>query len=428
MSTMRVDAAIVGGGPAGLAAAVALRRQGANVVVIERETGVGGIARHTDHTGYGLREFHRLLRGPAYAARWADRAERAGVVIRTGTTATGWAGVGASSCSLSLTSSSGVEVLEARGIVLATGTRERPRSARLVPGSRPSGVLTTGALQQLVATGHRAGGPGEIGSRAVVVGAEHVSFSAILTLAHAGCATVAMVTPESRHQSFGALRLLTAGRHRVPIHTRTRVSGIRGRPRLEAVELTDVDTGGTRIVECDTIVFTGDWVPDHELARRGGLVIDRGTLAPRVDAGLRTMTPGIFAAGNLLHGAETAAVCAASGAWVGRSVAEWLANDDPGAWAPAGAVAIECDPPLRWVSPNLIAPGQATVPHGHLLARTDGFAKGVRAVVHQDGRELWSGRLRRTVPTMPVHLPAGWMGRVEPGGPVRITLTAGMTG
>src|SRR6185295_17904128 len=147
----------------------------------------GGIPRYTDHTGFGLRDLHRCLRGPRYAARYRARAAALGVDVRTQTTATAWAGPQA----LALTAPSGLAELAADAIVLATGCRERPRAARLVAGDRPRGVLTTGLLQQLVALrGQR------IGGRAVVVGAEHVSFSAVMTLAHAGATTVAMVTEE----------------------------------------------------------------------------------------------------------------------------------------------------------------------------------------------------------------------------------------
>ena len=423
MSTSHVDVAVVGGGPAGLAAAVALRSTGVSVTVLEREEALGGIARHANHTGYGLREFHRLLRGPAYARRWAERAEHAGVVAETGTTVTGWSNDDATTRILTLTSPQGIRELRARAVVLATGTRERPRSARLVPGSRPLGVLTTGALQQIVALGDGVPATSGVGRRAVIIGAEHVSFSAVLTLAHVKCATVAMVTPEPRHQSYAALKISTASRHRVPVLTRTVVTEIRGRPRVESVEICDLATGATRLLDCDTVVFTGDWVPDHELARRGGLAIDPGTRAPRVDAELRTDAPGVFAAGNLLHGAETASVCAASGAWTAKAVTQWLADDDPSMWPTSRGVRVECAPPLRWVSPNLLVPGQRAVPHGHLLARSSAFAQRPEIVVSQGDRELWAGRLRRTVPTMPVHLPVAWLGRVEAGEPVRIAVT-----
>jgi thioredoxin reductase len=412
-----VDVLVVGGGPAGLAAAVALRRAGVTVTVVEREAALGGIARHADHTGYGLREFKRLLRGPAYARAWTARAERAGVDARTETTVTGWVGTDAADRTLRLTSPAGIDTVRARAVLLATGTRERPRSARLVPGTRPVGVLTTGALQQVAASEL------PIGRRAVIVGAEHVSFSAVLTLRHDGVAVAAMTTTQPRHQSYVALKAATAGRYRVPVLTQTAVTRIEGRSRVEAVELTDLARGTTRRLECDTVVFSGDWVPDHELARRGDVALDPGTRAPRVDAALRTCTPGVFAAGNLLHGAETAGVCAASGAWAARSIAHWLSEDSSGEWAPQRSVAIECEAPLRWISPNALVPGQTAVPHGHFLLRTAAFVRAPHLVVRQGPNELWSGRVRRVVPAMPIHLPARWLGRVEAGEPIRVAVT-----
>jgi thioredoxin reductase len=411
-----VDALVVGGGPAGLAAATALARAGARSVVVDREPDLGGIPRHTDHLGYGMGEFHRVLRGPAYARAWVARAAHAGADLRPATTVTGWDGdEGASGRALTITSPGGTGVIRAGAVLLATGTRERPRTARLVPGTRPAGVLTTGALQQLARLGR-----GTVGRRAIVVGAEHVSFSAVLTLRHAGCDIAAVVTDERRHQSYAALRL-AATRGRVPVLTHTVLTAITGRQRVEAVELTGLDTGATRRVDCDTVVFTGDWFPDHELARRGGLVIDAGTRAPHVDAGYRTSAPGVFAAGNLLHGAETAGVCAHDGEWVAAAMLDWLDAGTP-TWPVADAVPVECAPPLRWVSPNAVRPGVA-LPHGRFLLRSSAFARRPRLTVDQGGRNLWSGRLRRTVPTMPVHLRAGWLDRIDPnGGAVHVSI------
>ena len=188
---------IVGGGPAGLAAAVELRRRGVpEVLVLEREAAAGGIPRHAQHQGFGLRDLHRPLSGPGYARRYAELAAAAGAELRTETMVTGWAPGGP----LELTGPRGREQLEPAAVVLATGCRERPRSARLVPGSRPEGVMTTGTLQQLVYL--KGLTPG---TRALVVGAEHVSFSALLTLAHGGARAVGMVTELPRHQSLAAV-------------------------------------------------------------------------------------------------------------------------------------------------------------------------------------------------------------------------------
>jgi NADPH-dependent 2,4-dienoyl-CoA reductase/sulfur reductase-like enzyme len=147
-----VDALVVGAGPAGLAAAAALARAGVRAVAVDREAELGGIPRHTDHLGYGVRAFRRLLRGPAYARAWVDRAARAGVDLRPATTVTGWAGGDAARREVTTTSPAGTGTIRARALLVATGTRERPRPARLVPGARPAGVLTTGALPRSTAS------------------------------------------------------------------------------------------------------------------------------------------------------------------------------------------------------------------------------------------------------------------------------------
>jgi hypothetical protein len=279
-------------------------------------------------------------------------------------------------------------------------------------------VMTTGMLQQLVYLKRRSPG-----TRAVVVGAEHVSFSALLTLAHGGARTAGMVTELRRHQSLALFRAGATLRFRVPVWTRTAVTAIHGRPRVEHVELTNLDSGAVRRVPCDTVVFSADWIPDHELAILAGLAIDAGTRGPAVDAALRTSSAGVFAAGNLLHGAETADVAALGGRHAGRSVAAFLANG--GTW-PDARVAIECEPPLRWISPNVVVAGAAVPPRGRFALRPESFVQRPRVEIAQDGRTLWSGRLRRLVPGRSAALPHAWTASVDPrGGPVSVRVSAG---
>jgi thioredoxin reductase len=421
---------IVGAGPAGLAAAVALRETGIGpIVVAERDPEPGGVPRHTHHLGFGLRDLHRAGDGPRYAAAYAARAARLGVDLRTCTTVLGWVpedgGADAHGLSVEVTGPDGPGTVTAKAVLLATGCRERPRSARLVAGDRPLGVLTTGMLQQLV---HGRQQP--VGRTAVVVGAEHVSYSAVLTLAHAGVATAALVTEEPRHQTFAALHAMTALRFRVPVLTSTRVAAVLGRPRVEAVELTDLEGGKVRRLPCDTVVFSGDWIPDHELARTLGVVVDPATRGPLVDQRLRTSVPGVFAAGNLLHGAETADLAALEGRHAAASIADFLAGDSwPGGGTapparPAAAVPVGCEPPLRWVTPGLVVPHGGAPPSGCFTLRSGAFRDRVRLEVRQGARALWRGRRRDLVPTRAIHARAAWIGHVDPaGGPVRFSVT-----
>jgi thioredoxin reductase len=399
------DVAIVGGGPAGLAAATQIRRDAAaRVVVLDRETEPGGIPRHAKHQGFGLRDLHRVMSGPGYAARLAEQADRVGVELRTEAQATGWDADGA----LELTEPGGRSRLAARAVILATGCRERPRSARLVPGSRPQGVMTTSMLQQLVYLRHE-----RPGRHAVVVGAEHVSFSALLTLSHGGARAVAMTTEHPRHQTLPGLRAGAAIRFRTPLHTRTSVSAISGRRRVEAVELTDLDTGATQEVECDLVIFTADWIPDHELAVLAGIELDPLTKGPAVDPGLRTSRPGVFAAGNVLHGAEAADVAALDGRHAAAAVARHLDGEE---W-PRSRVRIRCEPPLGWIAPNAInlaSASDTTPPRGSFLLRSSEKLTEPRFEISQGGRRLWSDRTRRIGPGRSVRLPAGWASGVGP--------------
>jgi thioredoxin reductase len=402
------DVIVVGAGPAGLACAIELRNRGvADVLVLDREARAGGIPRHCGHQGFGLRDLRRLMPGPRYARRYVDLARGAGARVLEQTMVTGW-----SDGALDVTSPAGREQLRAAAVVLATGCRERPRAARLVPGSRPEGVMTTGTLQQLVDRGR------PVGTRALVVGAEHVSFSALLTLAHAGAGVVAMVTELPRHQSLAAFRLAATVRYRTPVWTRTAVTAIRGRARVEEVELHDLDGGRTRRIACDTVVFTGDWIPDHELAVLAGLELDPGTRGPRVDAGLRTARRGLLAAGNLLHGAEPADIAALSGRHAAASAVTWLAEQD--SW-PQPHLPIVCCEPLHWISPNAISSTEEPPPRRRFTLRSRAFLRGPTIEIRQDGRRLWKGRLPRLVPGRSASLPCRWIASVDPaGGPIEI--------
>jgi thioredoxin reductase len=424
---------VVGAGPAGLSAAIELRRLGAGpVLVADRESEPGGVPRHSWHTGYGLRDLRRVMTGPAYARSLVSAALSAGADLRAGTTVTGWTPGPDGTYAVTMTSPAGRQTMQAAAVLLATGCRERPRTARLVPGDRPAGVMTTGELQQRVyLSGERLAG------RALVVGAEHVSFSAALTLEHAGADVVALVTGHERQQSYAAFRFGAAVRWRVPVWTCSAVRRIAGRGRLEGVEVADVRTGAARFVPCEFVVFTGDWIPDHELARLAGLAMDPGTRGPAVDTTLATSAPGVFAAGNLVHAAETADIAALSGRHAARHMAAFLAGEQaPGAAhrAAHGAVgaglAVLVEPPLRWISPNTLRVPAAPPPLGRFVLRSGVFRsavfrRGVRLEVRQDGRLLARSRPVRLIPERPVHLGAAWLDRVDPaGGPVRV-LTGG---
>jgi thioredoxin reductase len=398
------DVVIIGAGPSGLTAAAELARTGVAVIVLDREPEAGGIPRHSDHSGYGLRDRRRVMTGPQYAARLIADAQQAGATLITEATVTNWAG----DHSVDVTSPRGRFRVTAQAVILATGARERPRSARMIPGDRPAGVLTTGQLQKLVHLHHRS-----VGSSAVVVGAELVSWSAVLTLREAGCKTALMTTTYPKSESYSVFR--TPGRLalQVPVATRTEVTRIIGRDRVEAVEIHQLDTGARRTFACDVVVFTGDWIPDNELARAAGIQLDSGTRGPAVDAGLRTSSPGVFAVGNLVHPVETADVCAIDGRHVVAAVQRWLGGE---ASVSAG-VQLRVKSPLTWVSPNVWRSGDLSSARERLVLWGTEWVRSPRIEARQDNVVV--GRVRSPWPLAPgraFRVPETLLAKVDPMG------------
>ncbi|MGW7193609.1 FAD-dependent oxidoreductase, partial [Streptomyces sp. NPDC054838] len=258
----------------------------------------------------------------------------------------------------------------------------------------------TGELEQSV---HLYGQP--VGRRAVVVGAEPVARHAVRTLRRAGAEVVAVVTERPRGAAVPGVPLLTS----------TTVGELRGRGRLSGVAVRHED-GRSGVLACDTVVFTGDWIPDHELARRGGIGLDPGTRGPCVDASFRTSAPGVFAVGNALHGVESAATAAAEGAAAAAGV---LARLSGSPWPESGPPLV-VRTPLVWVTPNRVT-GRAGRP---LLLRSGEPLTAPVVALAQDGRTLWRRRLPGLVsPARSLRLPPEWTARVDlAGGPVTVRL------
>lgn len=409
-TTLTPSVLIVGAGPAGLTAAAELARS-TDVLVVDREKTAGGIPRHSDHPGYGMRDRKSFMTGPAYARRLVAEAEKAGAQIMTRTQVTGYADDGA----FEATSPEGRILIRPRATILATGARERPRMARRIPGDRPAGVLTTGQLQNMVHLhGERLSG------RAVIIGGELVSWSAALTLKEAGAKPVALVTEHPTSESYrvfrGPGRLLFGTR----VVTRSKVVRVIGRGRVTGVEIEDLDSGRRSVIDADWVVFTGDWVPDHELARMAGLDMDPAAKSPRVDAGLRTSKDGVFAIGNLLHPVETADVAALDGKHVAAQVLAHLG----GGRAPTAGVALVVESPLRWVSPNIIRPGDVGPARNRLLFWVDRYVARPAVEARQGGGVIGSVRLAwPAAPGRVFRVPASILDRVDySAGPVTLSI------
>ncbi|MDH5355599.1 MAG: NAD(P)/FAD-dependent oxidoreductase [Gammaproteobacteria bacterium] len=310
---------VIGAGPAGLAAATTLKQNGiSRVIVLEREPQGGGIPRHCGHPPFGMREFGRIYSGPTYAKKLVDRARNAGVEIHTSTTVVE-AGPGGR---LLITSDRGPEEVTADRVIMATGVRESPRSARLISGSRPQGIVNTGALQSMIYLKNRK--PFE---HPVIIGSELVSFSAILTCRKAGIKPVAMLEEADRVTARWPSILLPrlAG---IPLQLNTRLVRIEGNSQVTAIVVSDV-TGRERRIDCDGVILSGGFVPEASLARSGHLPVDALSNGPVVDQFGRCGDPAYFATGNLLRPVETAGWCWHEGRQVGHWVAQDLAGELP---------------------------------------------------------------------------------------------------
>lgn len=384
------DVVIVGAGPAGLAAAAELRRLGVpRVVVLEREAAAGGIPRHCGHYPFGMREFHRVLRGPDYAARLVARATAAGVEIRTRTSVTALHPGGR----LELTGPDGLGEIAARAVLLATGVRETSRAQRLIGGEKPGGILPTGALQGIVyLNGQRPF------RRPVILGSELVAFSALLTCRHAGIRPVAMVEPNARITARSPAVWL-ARLMGVPVMTASAIDRVLGRDRVEEVVVQS--PGGPQHLAADGVIVTGAFRPEATLLRASHLELDAGSGGPVIDRWGRLSDPAYFAAGNLLRAVETAGWSWAEGQRAARAIHAALAGRLP---APGGLRLQLEGAAIKLALPQVLVGGPAgDGAADHLQLRLNRAAKG-RLRLMQDGACLVERRLN-ALPERRIRLP-----------------------
>ncbi len=285
------DVIIIGGGPAGIGAALELKKQGIDrTIILEREDVVGGATRHCGHPPFGLHEFKKFLTGPAYAKKLAEAAKKKNLNIALNHTVTELAPEGF----LTVTSPEGIEQLAAKRVLLTTGIRETPRSARLISGDRALGICNTGTLQSMfylknVIPFHNP----------VVVGSEIVSFSALSTCKKAGIQPVAMLEGNDRPTVRPPIHYATRY-FRVPLLLNTRINKIIGHERVEAVQIIN-QHGAVREIDCDGVLFTGQFTPESTLARMGHLELNHTTGSPAVDLSGRCSDPAYYAAGNVVQ-------------------------------------------------------------------------------------------------------------------------------
>lgn len=300
MKSIIADIAVIGGGPAGMAAALEAHRQGAKkVLIIERNLELGGILQQCIHHGFGLHFFRAELTGPEYAQRFINLVKETEIQVFLETMVLEIT----SECKIfAVNSEAGMLEIEAKAIVLAMGCRERTRGALRIPGSRPAGIFSAGTAQRYVnIDGYLPG------KKAVILGSGDIGLimARRFTLEGAKVQAVVEALPHPAGLTRNVVQCLED--FEIPLYLESTVVEIHGKKRLEAVTIAKVDgawnpiSGTEQEISCDTLLLSVGLVPENELSSQAGITLDPVTGGPIVDESLMTNLPGIFACGNVLH-------------------------------------------------------------------------------------------------------------------------------
>lgn len=391
------DVAVVGAGPAGLAAAAAAKKQGAGrVLVIERDATPGGILQQCIHPGFGLAYFKEELTGPEYAYRFAKAAKEAGVEFLTDATVLE---IGDKHLRV-LGPSCGLLDIQAGAIILAMGCRERTRGNIRTPGTRPAGVYTAGAGQRLVNRQNLM-----IGKKIVILGSGDIGMIMARRLTLQGAKVEAVVELLPYLAGLTRNRVQCLDDFNIPLLLSHTVAEIRGHQRVEAVKIVQVDDkrqpvpGTERVIECDTLLLSVGLIPENELTRAAGIVIDKVTSGPSVNQYMQTSLPSVFACGNVVHVNDLVDNVSRESEQAGRSAALFAAGKLP----KAAEIVCKPGPGIRYVVPQRIAlsgdDAELT-----LYFRVTAPGKASELTAAQSGKSLNVRKVRRVSPGEMEHL------------------------
>ncbi|HHT47765.1 MAG TPA: FAD-dependent oxidoreductase [Firmicutes bacterium] len=356
LNTKAVDLVVVGGGPAGMAAAVAAAEAGVEeIVLLERQAKLGGILPQCIHNGFGLRYFKEELTGPEYAYRFMlELKKKPRIQVKTETMVVT---ITPDRQVVTTSAAEGLVCYQARAVILAMGCRERPRGAINIPGTRPAGIYTAGSLQYLLNI------EGFLpGRTAVILGSGDIGLimARRLTLEGIRVRAVLELMPYSNGLNRNVVQCLED--FNIPLYLSHTVTAIHGQGRVEKVSVAPVDADLQPLVEkgfdlaCDTLVLSVGLIPENELSLQAGVELDPATGGPVVDSFYQTTVEGIFACGNVAHVHDVVDDVSAESAIAGRAAAAYLRGEIGGnRWLP-----VKAGRNIRSVVPQRIVVGQAT--------------------------------------------------------------------
>ncbi|BCG57273.1 NAD(P)/FAD-dependent oxidoreductase [Paenibacillus sp. URB8-2] len=319
----RFELAVIGGGPAGLAAALEARKSGiGRIILFERERELGGILQQCVHSGFGLHLFKEELTGPEYAERFIESVRQSDIVYKTDTTVLEISG---KRTVKAVNAADGFMEIGAEALVLATGCRERTREAIGIPGDRPAGIFTAGSAQRYMnLEGYR------IGKRVVILGSGDVGLIMARRLTLEGSEVVAVVEAMPAPSGLGRNVIQCLDDFGIPLLLGHTVTSTIGKDRLEGVQLAQVDSrmqpiaGTETLIPCDALLLSVGLIPENELALQAGIAIDEDNCGLAVDERLQTSAEGIFACGNAVSIHSLADYVTIQGRLAGRSAARFI--------------------------------------------------------------------------------------------------------